>query len=95
MKLNRLTDREIDGFGQTMVFATALVATGQNAWILPGAYDQTFILCYQHPRGEIEAPPVDYKLQFHASRDGFASPLWSINIAAGIKFGPRGEPQCP
>jgi hypothetical protein len=91
MKLEQLGGKEIDGFGQTILFAIAVVGTGYNVWILPGIYDQTFRLCYEHPRGHINAPPVNYKLQFHASHDGFASPLWCINIAAGIKFTPEGR----
>lgn len=95
MKLKALCDKEIDGFGQTMLFAVAAVATGHNMWILGGMYDQTFLLCYEHPRGDIEAPPVGWTLQFHSSQDGFVSPTWRILISAGIKFGPRGEVLCP
>lgn len=86
MRLKQLTEKEIEGFGQTVLFAMALVHTGHNAWVLGGTYDQTYRLCYEHPRGDIESPRVAHKLQFHSDRDGFISPLWSILIDSGIKF---------
>ena len=95
MRLNMLGEKEIVGFGQTMMFAIAGVATGHNMYILPGIYNETYRLCYEHPRGQFDMPPINYRLQFHASTDGFVSPLWCINIAADIHFTPEGQPCHP